>query len=165
MGLASGLACAQKSAASILVASTEHPACPHAPPSQARIAEGSDMASSFRVSKINTKPRSPGKALEERVATQPDSPTHELYGARVGKILETIKSGRPCTVHGLAVEFNLSESPTAFVQAEDRSSPRPVADRTEVANRRRTPEKQSDAHQADRLDGWLRAHIQLQSCV
>jgi transcriptional regulator GlxA family with amidase domain len=68
------------------------------------------MASSFRVSKINTKPRSPGKALEERVATQPDSPTHELYGARVGKILETIKSGRPCTVHGLAVEFNLSES-------------------------------------------------------
>jgi transcriptional regulator GlxA family with amidase domain len=68
------------------------------------------MASSFRVSKINTKPRSPGKALEERVATQPDSPTHELYGARVGKILEIIKSGRPCTVHGLAVEFNLSDS-------------------------------------------------------
>jgi AraC-like DNA-binding protein len=28
----------------------------------------------------------------------------------VGKILEIIESGRPCTVHGLAAEFNLSES-------------------------------------------------------
>jgi AraC-like DNA-binding protein len=29
---------------------------------------------------------------------------------RVGKILEIIKSGRPYSVHGLAAEFNLSES-------------------------------------------------------
>jgi AraC-like DNA-binding protein len=29
---------------------------------------------------------------------------------RVSKILELIESGRPCTVHGLAAEFNLSES-------------------------------------------------------
>ncbi len=51
-----------------------------------------------------------GKDLDERVATQPDSPTDELLQGRVNKILEIIESGRPCTVHGLAAEFDLSES-------------------------------------------------------
>jgi two-component system response regulator YesN len=68
------------------------------------------MASSSRVSKINAKPTSPGKDLEERVATQPDSPTDELLQGRVNKILEIIKSGRPCNVCDLARELNLSKS-------------------------------------------------------
>jgi hypothetical protein len=59
------------------------------------------MASSF-----NAKPTSPGKDLEERVATQPDSPADGLLQGRVRKILEIIESGRPCTVHGLAAEFD-----------------------------------------------------------
>jgi len=60
------------------------------------------MASSF-----NAKPTSPGKDLEERVATQPDSPADGLLQGRVSKILEIIESGRPCTVRGLAAEFDL----------------------------------------------------------
>ena len=64
------------------------------------------MASSF-----NAKPTSPSKDLEERVATQPDSPADGLLQGRVSKILEIIESGResgrPCTVHGLAAEFDL----------------------------------------------------------
>ncbi len=48
--------------------------------------------------------------MEERVATQPNSPTDELQQERVSKILETIKSGRLCSLHGLAGELNLSES-------------------------------------------------------
>jgi len=68
------------------------------------------MVSSFRVNRINAKPASPGKDLDERVATQPDSPTDELLQGRVNKIFEIIESGRPCTVHGLAAEFDLSES-------------------------------------------------------
>ena len=38
------------------------------------------------------------------------SRTDELRQARIAKMLEIIKSGRPCTVRGLAAEFNLSES-------------------------------------------------------
>jgi AraC-like DNA-binding protein len=68
------------------------------------------MASSFRVNKINAKPPSPGKALEKRVGTQPDSPTHELHRARVSKVLEVIKSGQPCTLCDLASELHLSKS-------------------------------------------------------
>jgi AraC-like DNA-binding protein len=68
------------------------------------------MASSSHFSKIDANPTSPGKDLDERVATQPDSPTDELLQGRVNKILEIIESGRPCTVHGLAAEFDLSES-------------------------------------------------------
>jgi AraC-like DNA-binding protein len=67
------------------------------------------MASS-RISKINAKPTSSGKDLEERVATQPDSPTAELQQWRVNKILKIIKSGRSCNVCDLACEFNLSKS-------------------------------------------------------
>ncbi len=76
-------------------------------PSQARIRY---MVSSFRVNRINAKPASPDEDLEERVATQQDSPTHELQQARVGKILEIIRSGRPCNVRDLARELNLSKS-------------------------------------------------------
>ena len=68
------------------------------------------MVSSFRVNRINAKPASPDEDLEERVATQPASPMDELQRKRVSKILEIIKSGRPCTVDGLASEFNLSKS-------------------------------------------------------
>ena len=60
------------------------------------------MASSF-----NAKPTSPSKDLEERVATQPDSPADGLLQGRVSKTLEIIESGRPCTVRGLAAEFDL----------------------------------------------------------
>ena len=60
------------------------------------------MASSF-----NAKPTSPGKDLEERVATQPDSPADGLLQGRVRKILEIIECARPCTVRGLAAEFDL----------------------------------------------------------
>ncbi len=68
------------------------------------------MVSSFRVDRINAKPASPDEDLEERVAAQQDSPTHELQQARVGKILEIIKSGRPRNVCDLARELNLSKS-------------------------------------------------------
>ena len=60
------------------------------------------MASSF-----NAKPTSPGKDLEERVATRPYSPADGLLQGRVSKILEIIESGRPCTARGLAAEFDL----------------------------------------------------------
>jgi len=60
------------------------------------------MASSF-----NAKPTSPGKDLEERMATQPEPPADGLLQGRVSKILEIIESGRPCTVRGLAAEFDL----------------------------------------------------------
>jgi AraC-like DNA-binding protein len=43
------------------------------------------------------------------VAIQSDLPTDELQ-ERVRKILEVVRSGRPCSVHGLAVELDLSES-------------------------------------------------------
>src|SRR5712691_1910970 len=76
-------------------------------PSQARIRH---MVSSFRVNRINAKPASPDEDLEERVATRQGSPTHELQQARVGKILEIIRSGRPCNVRDLARELNLSKS-------------------------------------------------------
>jgi len=68
------------------------------------------MVSSFRVNRINAKPASPGEDPEERVATRQGSPTHELQQARVGKILEIIRSGRPCNVRDLARELNLSKS-------------------------------------------------------
>jgi AraC-like DNA-binding protein len=71
---------------------------------------GGHVPSSLRVGKSNAKPASPSTDMEERVATQPDSPEDELRQARIGKILEIIKSGRPYTVRGLAVELNLSES-------------------------------------------------------
>ena len=44
------------------------------------------------------------------MALQPDVPTDELLQGRVRKILEVVKSGRPCSVHSLAVELDLSES-------------------------------------------------------
>jgi AraC-like DNA-binding protein len=47
---------------------------------------------------------------EEGVAIQPDVPPDELLQARVRKVLEIVRSGRPCSVHSLAVELNLSES-------------------------------------------------------
>ncbi|HJZ73132.1 MAG TPA: helix-turn-helix transcriptional regulator [Vicinamibacterales bacterium] len=46
----------------------------------------------------------------EGVAIQPDLPTDERLQERVRKILEIVRSGRPCSVHSLAVEFDLSES-------------------------------------------------------
>jgi len=46
----------------------------------------------------------------EGVALQLDVPTDELLQGRVRKILEVVKSGRPCSVHSLAVELDLSES-------------------------------------------------------
>jgi len=49
--------------------------------------------------------------VEEGVALQlEDVPTDELLQGRVRKILEVVKSGRPCSVHSLAVELDLSES-------------------------------------------------------
>ncbi len=68
------------------------------------------MVSSFRDNRINAQPASPGEDLEERVATQRDLPTHELEQARVGKVLEIIRSGRPCNLCDLARELNLSKS-------------------------------------------------------
>lgn len=68
------------------------------------------MVSPFHVNRTNAKPASPDEDLEERVATQQDSPTHELQQARVGKILEIVKSGRPRNVCDLARELNLSKS-------------------------------------------------------
>jgi AraC-like DNA-binding protein len=44
------------------------------------------------------------------VAIQPDLPPDELLQGRVRKILEIVRSGRPCSVHSLAVELDLSES-------------------------------------------------------
>lgn len=44
------------------------------------------------------------------MAIQPDLPRDELLQERVRKILEIVRSGRPCSVHSLAVEFDLSES-------------------------------------------------------
>ncbi len=64
----------------------------------------------FRAGKKSAKPPSPVKDGEERVATQRSSPTDWLQQERVTKILETIESGRPCSVRGLAGEFNLSKS-------------------------------------------------------
>jgi len=68
------------------------------------------MVSSLRDNRLNPKPGSPGGDVKERVATQPDLSADEVQQGHVKKILEIIKSERPCTVHGLAVEFNLSES-------------------------------------------------------
>jgi transcriptional regulator GlxA family with amidase domain len=68
------------------------------------------VPSSSRVGKISVKSPSPDKEVEKRAATQPTSPMDELRRKRLGKILEIIKSGRPCTVAGLASEFNLSTS-------------------------------------------------------
>jgi len=44
------------------------------------------------------------------VTFQLDGPTDEQLQGRVRKILEVVKSGRPCSVHSLAVELDLSES-------------------------------------------------------
>jgi AraC-like DNA-binding protein len=43
------------------------------------------------------------------VAIQPDLPTNDLQ-RHVRKVLEVVRSGRPCSVHSLAVELDLSES-------------------------------------------------------
>jgi transcriptional regulator GlxA family with amidase domain len=61
----------------------------------------------LRVGKIGAKLASSGG---EGVAIQPDLPTDELLQGRVRKILEIVRSGRPCSVHSLAVELDLSES-------------------------------------------------------
>jgi len=44
------------------------------------------------------------------MAIQPDLPPDELLQGRVRKLLEIVRSGRPCNVHSLAVELDLSES-------------------------------------------------------
>lgn len=44
------------------------------------------------------------------MAIQPDLPTDERLQERVRKIFEIVRSGRPCSVHSLAVEFDVSES-------------------------------------------------------
>jgi AraC-like DNA-binding protein len=67
------------------------------------------MPSSFRAGTGRSKQLSATKHIEERVV-QSNPPTDELQQERVCKILETIKSGRLCSLHGLADEFNLSKS-------------------------------------------------------
>ena len=44
------------------------------------------------------------------MAIQPDLLRDELLQGRVRKILEIVRSGRPCSVHSLAIELDLSES-------------------------------------------------------
>lgn len=67
-------------------------------------------SSSFGAGTNRSQPLSAGKHIEARIAIQPHAPTDELRQGRVSRILEAIKSGRHCSLHGLASEFNLSKS-------------------------------------------------------
>jgi AraC-like DNA-binding protein len=67
-------------------------------------------SSSFGAGTNSSQPLSARKHIKERVAPQSNPPTDELQEERISKILETIKSGRLCSLHGLAAEFNLSKS-------------------------------------------------------
>jgi two-component system response regulator YesN len=67
-------------------------------------------SSSFGPGTNSSQPLSARKHIKERVAAQSDPPTDELQEERVSKILEAIKSGRLCSLHGLAGELNLSKS-------------------------------------------------------
>ncbi len=68
------------------------------------------MPSSCRAGTRRLKQLSAAKHVDESLATLPRLPADELQQERVSKILEAIESGRPCSVHGLAGEFNLSKS-------------------------------------------------------
>lgn len=68
------------------------------------------MRSPSRTGTGRSKQLSAAKRLDERFATLPGLQAGELQQERVSKILEAIESGRPCSVHGLAGEFNLSKS-------------------------------------------------------
>ena len=68
------------------------------------------MRSSCRAGTGRSKQLSVAKHIDERFAALPRLPADELQPERVSKILEAVESGRPCSVHGLAGEFNLSKS-------------------------------------------------------
>ncbi len=67
-------------------------------------------SSSLGADTNSSKPLSARKRIRQGVAAQSNPPSHELQQERVSRILETIKSGRLSSLHGLAGEFNLSKS-------------------------------------------------------